>query len=332
MHDFANSGNFPLLDRILGHRLLELCKGTRFSLDFQALQEGAQKIGKQPKGRLLLWHVFPRFKMDKDKDTALTQHHLLSLVLHGNDVKALEEFRQRFNYIWEALEISERPTEASIRSLLFEQLKAHPKMQLHIDRFRNASTHSNRRTWRWLYAKMCDVIEISQLEDNADAIDKALRPKGHANANPAPKSGEGAKTKKEKAKESRDKEEKEKKEKEKKEKKKEKEKAKKERKKAEQQAQQEAGATAAAAPSKGKGKGNGKSPRTPKTKDEKAKLPCMPFAYDACTAGDKCEYSHDKDILDSSPFASLVMALKTALRKPLASAAFLGIAGIFKVS
>ena len=213
-HDFANSGNYPLLDRILGHRLLELCKGTRFSLDFQALQENAQKVGEQPKGRLLLWHVFQRFKMDKDTGTALTQHHLLSVlshVLHGNDVKALEEFRQRFNYIWEALEIAERPTEASIRSLLFEQLKAHPKMQLHIDRFRNASSQSSKRTWKWLYTKMCDVIEISQLEDNADAIDKAFRPKGQANANAAPKAeGESAKTKKEKEKEKKEKEDKEK--------------------------------------------------------------------------------------------------------------------------
>ena len=62
--------------------------------------------------------------MDKEKGAALTQHHLLSLALPGNDVKALEEFRPRFKYIWEALEVAERPTEASIRSLLFEQLKA----------------------------------------------------------------------------------------------------------------------------------------------------------------------------------------------------------------
>ncbi|CAE7545185.1 RE1 [Symbiodinium sp. CCMP2592] len=260
-------------------------------------EEGAQKIGKQPKG------------------TALTQHHLLSLVIHGNDVKALEEFRQRFNYIWEALEIPERPTEASIRSLLFEQLQAHQMMQLHIDRFRNASSQSSKRTWKWLYAKMCDVIEISQLEDNADAIDKALRPKGHANANPAPKAeGEGARTKKEKEKERRDKEEKDKKEKEKKEKKKEKEKAKKEKKKAEKQAQEEAEAAAAAAPPKGKGKGRGKSPRTPKTKDEKAKLPCMYFAYDACTAGDKCEYSHDKDnMYKGAAFASAIPAAEASI-------------------
>ena len=123
--------------------------------------------------------------MDKDKGTALTQHHLLSLVLHANDVKALEEFRQRFNYIWEALEIAERPKDA----------------QLHIDRFRNASSQSSKRTWKWLYTRMCDVIEISQLEDDADAIDKALRPKGQANANAAPKAeGESAKTKKEKGK------------------------------------------------------------------------------------------------------------------------------------
>ena len=100
-----------------------MLQGARFSLDFQLLQENARKVGKQPKGRLLVWHVLQRFKMDKEKGAALTQHHLLSLALPGNDVKALEEFRPRFKYIWEALEVAERPTEASIRSPLFEQLK-----------------------------------------------------------------------------------------------------------------------------------------------------------------------------------------------------------------
>ena len=123
--------------------------------------------------------------MEKDKGTALTHHHFLSLTVHGSEVKALKDFRQRFNYIYEALEVADRPTEASIRSLLFQQLKGHPKLALHIDRYRNASVGSSKHTWRWLYNKMCEVIEISQLEENADAIDKALKPKS---ANPAPKS------------------------------------------------------------------------------------------------------------------------------------------------
>ena len=32
-----HSGDYPLLDRLLGHRLLELARGTKFNLDFQRL-------------------------------------------------------------------------------------------------------------------------------------------------------------------------------------------------------------------------------------------------------------------------------------------------------
>ena len=153
---FDDSGHYPLLDRILGHRMLEHARGTKFSMEFQSLQEKAQKHGKQPKGRLLLWVVFQRFRLEKDRGTALTQHHLLSLTVQGSEVKGLIEFRQRFDFVWEALEPSERPSDNAVRSLLFENLKGHPLMSLHIDRFRNSSSSSSKRTWEWLYGKMVD--------------------------------------------------------------------------------------------------------------------------------------------------------------------------------
>ena len=303
MSDFDHSGNYPLLDRLLGHKLLELARGTKFSLDFQAVQEASQKIGKQPKGRLLLWFVFQKYKMEKDRGTALTQHHLLSLTMHGHDTKSLEDFRQRFNYIFEALEVAERPTEASLRSLLFEQLKCHPKMTLHIDRFRNASSGSSKRCWRWLYDKMCEVIEIAQPEENAEAIDKALKPKS-SHASPAPKSNPAkGGDKAEKDKERKEKEEKDRKDKEKKDKKKEKERAKKEKKKEEERRKEEAAPSSAPnAPAKGKGKGRDKSPKKEQlTEEQKAKFPCMFFAYDACTAGDSCSFLHDRNNLYKGP-------------------------------
>ena len=63
--------------------------------------------------------------MEKDRGVALTQHHLLSLRVTGNDIKALEEFRTKFDYIYQALDTGERPTDSAMRSLMFEQLKNH---------------------------------------------------------------------------------------------------------------------------------------------------------------------------------------------------------------
>ena len=123
-----------MLGRILGHRL-EQAKGTRFSMDFQSLQEKAQKKGRQPKGRALLWHVLAKHKLERDRGTCLTQHHLLSLKISGKDVKALENFRTKCDFVFNSLEKDERPSEGSLRTPLFEELKEHPLMLLQIDKF-----------------------------------------------------------------------------------------------------------------------------------------------------------------------------------------------------
>ena len=126
--NLANSLPYPLLDRVLGSKLLELSKGTRFAMHFQTVQEEAQKLDCQPKGRNLLWIVFVKFKMEKDNGVALTQNHLLNLKMpSGSDVRSLEEFRNRFDFVRHALELTERSSESAVRNLLFEQLKGHPK-------------------------------------------------------------------------------------------------------------------------------------------------------------------------------------------------------------
>ena len=105
---------YPLLDRVLGSKLLELSKSTRFSMHFQSLQESSQKVGRQPRGRLLLHTIFQKYKMEKDRGVALTQHHLLSLRVTGTDIKALAEFRTKFDYIDQALDTGERPTDSAM--------------------------------------------------------------------------------------------------------------------------------------------------------------------------------------------------------------------------
>ena len=165
---------FPLLDRVLGSKLLELSKNTRFPMHFQTMQEPYQRKHKQPKGRQLLWIIFEKYKMERDRGVALIQSHLLNLKMQGSDIKALEDFRNKFDFIWQALEVSDRPSDSSLRSLLFEQLKSHPKLQLAIDRFRNSSGTSSKRSYLWLYDKLVEAIEIHQLEENTASIEKSL--------------------------------------------------------------------------------------------------------------------------------------------------------------
>ena len=105
---------------------------------------------------------------------------------------------------------------------------------------------------------MCEVIGISQLEENADAMDKALKPES-VPANPSPKSEPSNKTKTEKEQEKKEKAEKEK----------------KEKQKEERRKEQEAAAAAASSSSakgRGGGRGNGSgTPKSPRTKEENSK-------------------------------------------------------------
>ena len=113
-----DSNPFPLLDRVLGSKLLELAKGTRFALHFQTIQETAQKLGRQPKGRQLLWVIFERYEVEQDRVVALFQNHLLNLKMNGSDLKALDDFRNKFDFIAQALEVADRPSDTAIPSLL----------------------------------------------------------------------------------------------------------------------------------------------------------------------------------------------------------------------
>ena len=277
-----DSNPFPLLDRVLGSKLLELAKGTRFALHFQTIQETAQKLGRQPKGRQLLWVIFERYKMERDRGVALTQNHLLNLKMSGSDVKALEDFRNKFDFIAQALEVTDRPSDTAIRSLLFEQLKSHPKMQLTIDKFRNASSSSSKRTWNWLYEKLVEAIEIHQLEENTVSIEKSLANIGNKETPAAPA--------KEKDKEKPSKEKSSKESKPSKPDKPDKPKDKKSDKPSKESKPSKEDVNAAAA--KGKGKGNGEKPKKDKDKDKK-KQPCMYYGYDSCSKGKDCPYLHD---------------------------------------
>ena len=68
------TNDFPALDRILGAKRLELAAPN---LELQTIQEGAQQTGWLPKGRFLLWYVFPKFRLDRDRGNSLISASLV---------------------------------------------------------------------------------------------------------------------------------------------------------------------------------------------------------------------------------------------------------------
>ena len=179
-----------------------------------------------------------------------------------------------------------------------KQLKNHPKMALVIGKFRNASSSSSKRTAQWLYEKMVEVVEIHQLEENTQSVDKNLSQIQRLMLHQTSQTNQGTKPQKviripshrnlqsltsltnlrsltnltdKRAKE----------------------------------------VDAAAAKGKGKkgdkgkgdkGKGDkGQSPSPRLTPEEMMKKPCMYFGFNACSKGDQCPYLHDPNNKYSGP-------------------------------
>ena len=142
---------------------------------------------------------------------------------------------------------------------------------------------------------------------NTGHVEKALQSSGGHKVNAGPSKAEkGEKdkpTKTNKPKEEKGKKDKEKSSEEKG--KKDKEKSGKTKKEGQKQASEAASSSVNAAPSTSKGSGKGKKPGSgkspPLTPEEKAREPCMYFAFDSCTKGDKCPYLHDKNHMYSGP-------------------------------
>ena len=64
--DEVESSEFPVLNRILGSKLLDAAKGGRFGVDFQALQERSVRQGMQVQGHLL-GRICRKFRLDKEE-------------------------------------------------------------------------------------------------------------------------------------------------------------------------------------------------------------------------------------------------------------------------
>ena len=71
--------SFPVLNRVIGSKILDAAKGTRFSIDFQALQERSVRNGVQVQGHMLIAKICKKFRLDKEKGMSLSQQHLLAL-------------------------------------------------------------------------------------------------------------------------------------------------------------------------------------------------------------------------------------------------------------
>ena len=171
------------------------------------------------------------------------------------------------------------PQESALPSMLYENLKHHPLLALAIVKYRASKGTSSKRTSQWLVDRMEEAIALHQQDEDTSFVEKALQTTGgKVNANPANPDKKDGKPQKEKDKKDKSQKEKDKKA----------EKVPKDKDKDKKASETSAAVNAAPGTSKGNGKGRKGSqtgtksdPSKPVSKDDKAKQPCMYFAFGA---------------------------------------------------
>ena len=176
---------FPVSNRVIGSKILDAAKGTEV----------------QVQGHVLIAKICKKFRLDKEKGMSLSQQHLLALKPQGNEIKDLEIFRDRVEFVLSGLETSDYPAESILRTWIYDCLKSIPRMSLRVDKYREASVGSPQRSFQFLWQSMIEIIDEAQCDQNAISILSTLKVKVDAapgQPNPTDKKKNDKKDKKEK--------------------------------------------------------------------------------------------------------------------------------------
>ncbi|CAE7293066.1 GIP [Symbiodinium sp. CCMP2592] len=303
----CKDGRFPRLDREIAAKLIKVCRHGRFGLLFQQMVESERlKSGGMPNGRCMLRAIYSHFQLERDRMGMLAERNLLNIRIGGDGISHLEAFRDKYHYVANTIPVEDLPKDSTIFNHLIDEFEKVSVLKPKVEKAREARPGSHRRTAAWLWNRVDIAIDLHQQRVNRQEFDKSLQQKPETltstsqpskpsvPATPAPGAAAGAPKggatdkppKKEK---------------------------KKKKKKKKDEGEPEVEVPGAPAPKgKGKGgkggKGNG-TPRSPKggdttprsaqaksarnmTPEEKAKTPCMFWAFGACK-GDPCPFLHD---------------------------------------
>ena len=305
----ASDLRFPRLDREIAAKLIKVCRSGRFGLLFQQMVESERmSTGGMPNGRRMLRAIFRHFQLEKDRIGMLAERNLLNIRLGGGSIAELIAFRDKYLYVMTTIPLDDQPRETTLFNHLIDELDKCPTLKAKVEKAREAGLSSHRRTAEWLWKRVDIAIELHQQKINRQEFDRTLQAKPevltstttqkpNVPANPAkpdaqPKGDKPTKEKKEKKR--------------------------KKKKKKDKDGEDEVPATPApntprtprtprtpkgkGQKGKGKGKGGSQGDTTPRSQqaqsaknmsaEEKARTPCMFYAYGACRS-DNCAFLHD---------------------------------------
>ena len=167
---------FPRTDREIASKLIKTCRRGRFGLIFQQMVESERlSSGSMPCGRVMLQKIFHYFQLERDRIGMLGERNLLSLRIPGNTHQDLEAFRDKYIYVMSTIPIQDLPREQTLFNHLIDELERTPIMAAKVLKAREAPLTSHRRTTNWLWEKVELVLQLDQQRKNRIEFDKQLK-------------------------------------------------------------------------------------------------------------------------------------------------------------
>ena len=165
-----NPEQLPRLDSYLASQLSDArhMKGE-FGLEVQAYIERAHSHGVLPSGRAMLAMLSRRFRVDRVRGATVTQQTLLAITLDGFSYSQMQTFKERVEYVLNGIAPEHWPSDETLFSWFYAKIKPSRGMQRVIDKVKDSSPTSRRRTFAWLWEQFSD--HLAELREDANERD-----------------------------------------------------------------------------------------------------------------------------------------------------------------
>ena len=160
----------PQLDSFLASQISDAkyMKGE-FGLEVQAYIERAHAHGVLPSGRAMLAMLSRRFRVDRLRGVTVTQQTLLAVTLDGFSYNQMQTCKERVEYILNGIAPEHWPSDATLFSWFYANIKTPRGMQRIIDKIKDSAPTSRRRTFGWLWEQFSD--HLAELREDANERD-----------------------------------------------------------------------------------------------------------------------------------------------------------------
>ena len=154
-----NPEGLPRLDAWLAAQVADPkhLKGE-FGVSAQAFVERAHAIGVLPSGRALLAMLSKRFRVDRIRGATVSQQTFLAIQLEGFSQQHLQTLRERVEFCY-PFSPDAWPAENTMLSWLYAKLKHCRLLSRSIDKIKDSSQGSVKRTFNWLWTQLIEHLD-----------------------------------------------------------------------------------------------------------------------------------------------------------------------------